>query len=150
MSVFYMDTSAIAKHYIAEVGSKWIQSLIDPISGHSIIVSELTLVEFVSVLARRQREKTMTANDAAQYEAQFLYDYKSQYTPVLLSTKIVSQAAQLTKRHVLRALDAIHLASALEIGQRTGTYPIFVTADKHLVAAAAGEGLPTDDPLNHP
>jgi predicted nucleic acid-binding protein len=150
MSVFYMDTSAIAKHYVAEIGSKWVHSLTDPVSGHSIIVSELTIVEFSSVLARRQREKTLSSHDAGLYETQYLYDYKSHYTPVLLSTNIVVQASQLTKRHILRTLDAMHLASALETARISGASLTFVCSDKHLLTAAVGEGLLTDDPLNHP
>lgn len=67
-----------------------------------------------------------------------------------LNKDVRKQARQLVQRHVLRTLDAIHLACALDAGRSLGVAPIFVTADKHLLAAAAGEGLPTDNPLNHP
>ena len=43
----------------------------------------------------------------------------------------------------LRALDAIHLATALELGEDLG---IFLAYDQELRAAAAHRGLPVDAP----
>ena len=52
-------------------------------------------------------------------------------------------AARVLARHPLRAGDAVQLASALELHEKL-RYPLtFVAFDQRLLAAAAGQGLPT-------
>ena len=67
---------------------------------------------------------------------------------------VIDLACTLLERHPLRAYDAIHLATALS-AQRfldaQGYSPLtFVSADDRLNRAAAAEGLPIDDPNQHP
>lgn len=62
----------------------------------------------------------------------------------------MQRAQGLLKAHDLRTLDALHLACALEAAQSSGIMPVFVSGDKKLLKAAAGEGFQTDDPYNHP
>lgn len=50
MSNFYVDTSAIAKRYLTEIGTTWVQALTSPVAGNLIIVCELTPIEFSSIL----------------------------------------------------------------------------------------------------
>jgi predicted nucleic acid-binding protein len=45
LSVYFADTSAVAKRYLPEVGSTWVQSWIDPASGHVTIISALSIAE---------------------------------------------------------------------------------------------------------
>lgn len=55
MTSFFMDTSAIIKRYVAEVGSTWLTALAQPPAGHVIVISRLATVEACSALARLQR-----------------------------------------------------------------------------------------------
>jgi len=55
---------------------------------------------------------------------------------VELTAEVLLKAARLIERHGLRALDAIHLCSALWIGE-----PAFACFDDRLRNAAAAEGL---------
>jgi hypothetical protein len=54
----------------------------------------------------------------------------------------------------LRGYDAIHLASALTVFRKLKVAGLssfqIIAADKDLLAAAAAEGLATDNPNNHP
>ena len=56
---------------------------------------------------------------------------------VELTAEVLSEAARLIERHGLRGLDAIHLCSALWIGQ-----PSFACFNDRLRIAAVAEGLP--------
>jgi predicted nucleic acid-binding protein len=74
MTTYFMDSSAISKGYVAEVGSTWIMSLISPTAGHVIVLSQLAIVEVSSVVARKQRLGLISPVDAAQVRANFLLD----------------------------------------------------------------------------
>ena len=60
----------------------------------------------------------------------------------------------LAERHGLRGYDAVYLAAALAIERQrqAAGLPalIFLSADQEQLAAAHAEGLPTDDPHQHP
>jgi predicted nucleic acid-binding protein len=56
MPSYYFDTSALAKRYVAEVGSSWVQDICAQQSGQTIYTSVLTQPEIVSALQRRMRE----------------------------------------------------------------------------------------------
>ncbi len=62
---------------------------------------------------------------------------------VELSAKVARRAGELAERHALRGLDAIHLASALEIEELTGLVPGFCCFDNRLREATSAEGLST-------
>ena len=55
MAVYFVETSALAKRYIAETGSVWLRALLDPSTGCSIYVVRVTAVEIVAALTRRER-----------------------------------------------------------------------------------------------
>ncbi len=150
MSSFFVDTSALAKRYLAEVGSMWTLSWIEPAAGNVTFVSELAVVEMRSLLERRVREKALALAGAAVLKADFLLHYSKQYLPVLLDTNIIQAAGRLTDTHPLRALDAIQIASALHAVNLLGEPMTFVSADKNLLTAASAEGFTTDNPLMHP
>jgi len=150
MTSFYMDTSAIAKRYVVEVGTAWIRQLVDVQAGHAIIVCDLTPVEFVSILARQQRENKLSTGDVIRLETLYLRHHSQQYLSMALDAAVIARARGLLQRYDLRALDSLQLASAIEAAQSSGIVPVFVTGDKKLLVAAAGEGFTTDSPYNHP
>jgi hypothetical protein len=77
-----------------------------------------------------------------------------QYTVIQVDRTIFTRAAALCRVHPLRAYDAVQLACALVFrddnlaaGQPA---PTFVCADTTLLSAAAAEGLPVENPNDHP
>ena len=150
MSVYFADTSAFAKRYIPEVGSLWVQSWIEAKAGHLIVISGLSIVEFVSLLARRHREGTVSLNDFNKLQNDFLFHAARQYRVMAVTPNLLAEARQLLIKHPLRALDAVQLASALAAAKALATKPIFISADQKLLAVAALEGFRTDDPNLHP
>ena len=59
MAVYVVETSALAKRYIAETGSVWLRALLDPSTGCSIYVVRVTAVEIIAAITRRERSRTL-------------------------------------------------------------------------------------------
>lgn len=150
VSYFFVDTSALAKRYVIEVGSAWVLTWIEPVAGNAILIAELTLVEMRSMLARRVKAKTLSPNAAKQLRSDFLIHARDEYLIIPIGTGIVSGAEALVDRHGLRTLDALQLASALHAGVLLNDPITFVGADAALLTAAQAEGLSTDNPNAHP
>ena len=65
MPTYFFDSSALAKRYVSETGTAWVQSLADSASGNEIYMARITLVELVSAITRRKRKGDLTPHDAA-------------------------------------------------------------------------------------
>lgn len=154
MAVFYADSSVLVKRHVNEIGSGWVQQLFNPAQQHTIITVRLSTVEVISALNRRVREGTLAQLVYRAVHDDFLALCRTQYRIVVLSSALFTRARALLERHPLRTYDALHLAAALVAHRRvvaSGTAPLtFLAADQRLLAAAAAEGLATDNPLTHP
>jgi uncharacterized protein len=153
MPSYYFDTSALAKRYVVELGSSWVQAVVAQQSGQMIYTSVLTQPEIVSALQRRVREGTLEAHQAQQLAQQVLEHMTQSYALATITPPVITQACALLQRHPLRAYDALHLACALAVREAITrqqlSVPVFVAADDTLLAAAAAEGFPVDNPLQH-
>lgn len=56
MTIYYADSSALVKRYVAETGSGWIQALCDPAAGHTIALAHIGLVEIAAALGVKHRQ----------------------------------------------------------------------------------------------
>ena len=80
VSAAYLDTSALVKQYINEVGSEWVRNLLkDPTT--SVFTSLLTIIEGVCTFARRWREGMLSPDDHLQVLTVFDYDLVYRYNP---------------------------------------------------------------------
>jgi uncharacterized protein len=150
LSEYFVDTSALAKRYIIETGASWVRNWVSLKAGNMIVISRLTTVEIVSILARKQREGILSTLDIARIRNNFFAHVRKQYVVVEMDTNILSTARKLLIKYPLRILDAIQLSSALQAAKTLNIRPTFATADTRLLAAASSEGLPTDNPNAHP
>ena len=95
----------------------------------------------------------MTAPDAATALTEFEADYRQALVLIDNSLPRIHEAMALIGRHGLRGYDAVHLAVALHLRDRTRSFghpdPLIITADHELTAAALAEGLAVDDPNQH-
>ena len=151
---YYADSSVLVKRHVQEVGTRWFRQLADPPSTNVIISAELSIVEVYSALNRRRRELSISASDYTTIAAEFAAAVKDEYEVVPLSPEVIDLARLLLERNILRAGDAIQLASTLIANDKlhAANFPsaTFLTADDRLLAAAQAEGLATDDPRRHP
>jgi predicted nucleic acid-binding protein len=145
----FLDTSAVVKRYLLESGSAWVQALTDPVVGHSHFLVRIALAEIVSAVTRREKGGSITLANAATALADFRHDFDRQYLIVEVSTTLVDRAARMARKHALRGYDAVQLAAALEV-QSFEPSLVFVSADRDLNAGAMAEGLPLENPNDHP
>lgn len=150
MTIFFADTSAVAKRYVTETGSAWVRSWIEPGLGHLVVISDLTKVEMVSMLVRRRRDGVITGGDFTLLQNAFLLHVDTQYLAVGIQEEVLAHARRLLDTHSLRTLDAIQLACALEVAGLFSQPVTLASADQNLLAAAAAEGLATSNPNLHP
>lgn len=154
MTPYYLDTSALIKHYVAESGSAWLDSVVFQADDVLILTSRVTMVEVWSALARRRREASISAQHHADALDAFREDSLIRYRFIEFELPVIEAAGQLLERHPLRAYDSAQLASALVAGRTLADavlpQPTFLSADDSLLAIAQAEGLLIDNPNLHP
>lgn len=150
--IFFIDTSALVKRYVNEVGSEYIRNLFVT-SGYFFYQSFLTPLEVSSAFYRRQRMKELSSEELAVALQTYAVHSRSGYLLIPYSEALLNTAGTLVVRHPFRTLDAIQLAAALTL---QSTFPpdasplTFVSADDRLIAVARSENLLTDNPNSHP
>jgi hypothetical protein len=105
-----------------------------------VITSRIAFVEAVSAVSRRNFGGEITEEQAEEVWSRFVADFAG-YVVVEPEPQLVKRAADLTRRHRLRALDAIHLASGLS-ARRQAPASVdfrFGSADRRLNVAATAE-----------
>lgn len=140
----YLDTSSLVKLYIREIGTEAVQALAS--QTRVMNTSWLTYAEARAAFARKHRRGDLTDEEYGQVLVAFESDW-SNLLRLEVSYFILLRAGQLAERHGLRALDAIHLASALHIAGLPGLGATLTlsSADGGLLAAAQAEGLHIHD-----
>lgn len=131
----YLDASALVKLFVPEEES---DALNQALAGlNDVIVSDLALTEVASALGRRTREQRLTREEARRLyrEASKLHasSHHAELTPPVHRR---AERLMLTLTIPLRALDALHLATALDAEAAT-----VVTFDPRLRDAATSQGL---------
>ncbi|HEY9663394.1 MAG TPA: type II toxin-antitoxin system VapC family toxin [Allocoleopsis sp.] len=154
VDAYFLDSSALLKRYVPEVGTAWIQSITNAQNQNLLIVAHITWVEISSAVARRQREGNISSIQANQILAAFRAHWNSQYFIVAIDNTVIDLAGQLVNQHPLRAYDAVQLAAALSLQKQLSPPSVtsftFLTADTRLLAIAQAENLLADDPNLHP
>lgn len=153
MADYYLDSSALVKRYVEEVGSAWLVQLLDPASGHEVFIAAVTPVEMIAAITRRARGGGIAAEDARYACSVFRSDLETSYQTVEVTSTVIARAMTLAETYALRGYDALQLAAALEVNAlcvQSGIPPIvFLSADSDLNAAAHSEGMVVQNPTAH-
>lgn len=135
MADYMLDTNALVKYYHKEVGSDKVLQFVDaPINR--IFISDLSIVELVSSLAKKVRVSEIAATEFHVGRRRFFADILSgKFHVVTLTQKHGLAAIKLLLKHApklsLRTLDALQLAIAVDLkSQKNLDY--FVSADAKL------------------
>ncbi|MBE9122816.1 type II toxin-antitoxin system VapC family toxin [Tychonema sp. LEGE 07199] len=154
VNIYFLDSSALIKRYVVEIGSPWIKTLTDSQTGNSLLLVRITWVEVLSAFARRQREGGINAAEVAALIQNFRSEFNSRYRVIEVDEALVERAGELIVQYPLRAYDAVQLASALRVQSVLRSMPetqlIFVSADNRLLDIAQSAGLAIDNPNNYP
>ena len=134
----YLDTSALAKWYLNEPGSDAFVNFLQALDV--AVISSLTRTEMRSLLSRRRRMGDLTAELESVLFAAFLEDIDRGWVQLyLLDDARFAEAANLISRHpehLLRTLDALHLAQVVQ-----ADIQLIATADAVMADAATSLGL---------
>ncbi len=153
MAVYYLDTSALAKRYVLEQGTGWMQNLTNLGALHDLYTVLLTGPEMIAALFRKARTGQISPMAATYSADSFRADWQQQYKIVEVTVLINERAMDLVEQYTLRGYDAVHLATALGLQaiRRARQLPAltFVSADNEQIKAAQAEGLLTENPNNY-
>ncbi|RMG50712.1 MAG: PIN domain-containing protein [Acidobacteria bacterium] len=136
--ILYLDTSALVKRYIAELGTPEVAAVISDadVVGTSII----SRAETAAVLAKAVRTRTLSPDEAASALQVFRSEWPN-LVRVQATEALVARADDLAWELGLRGYDAVHLASALLWQDAMGEEIAFATFDRRLWEAAGRRGL---------
>jgi uncharacterized protein len=152
VAIYFFDSSGLAKRYLKETGTAWVQSLTNPLNGNDCYVARITGVEVVAAVTRQHRSGSVSATDAAAVITDFRDDFQHEYRMVEITPALIQAAMALAEAHAIRGYDAVQLAAALELSAASlaiGTTVMLISADTALNTAAAAEGLAVEDPNAH-
>lgn len=131
----FLDSSSFAKRFIEEPGSEKVEALCA--SASELGLSVMCVPEIVSALARRWRERRLTRDQYREAKQRLLEDVRDadiiQMTPAVLGSAI-----KVLEASPVRAMDALHIACALE-----WEADLFASSDVPQLAAAKRAGLKT-------
>lgn len=130
--MIYLDTSAAVPLFVPEPASDAVDAWLASYEG-PLVSSDWLVTELASALSIKQRAGALSARHAAAAWRAFQEFSRTGLVLAPPSRAVFRTAAKLARRHAhgLRAGDALHLASALEIGARS-----IVTLDATMVANA--------------
>ena len=120
---WYIDSSAILKLIFIEKET----AELDKVMNNAMVTSTFTRVEVKRAVSRINPEKLVVANDVLS---------QLQYTE--LDPQTMQLAEAFTPDITLRTLDAIHVASVLQINRAVQG---IITYDKQMIASAQNMGI---------
>ncbi len=128
-----VDSSSFAKRYVQEIGSDELGRFLEDAS--ELAFSVVLVPEIISGLNRLLRERILTAVDYRAIKNRLLDDV-GDATVLQITPSVVSRSVKLLEKNTLRAMDALHVACALE-----WRADLFITSDKKQFVAARNSGL---------
>jgi len=131
-----LDASALTKRYASEVGRNRVLTLMETASD--LLIAAHCKTEVASALLRRRREGSLPTAEFDRVWAAAQNDV-ADMTVVPLDARVERFAFSAMELGPLRAMDALHIGSAL-----VGRVDLFVTADKRQAQVASSMGLPTE------
>ncbi len=131
----FLDSSAFAKRFVDEVGSDKVEDSCARAS--ELGLSVICVPEIISALNRRRRERSLTATQYVEAKQRLLDDVRDADI-INLAASVVGSAIGVLEASPVRAMDALHIACALEWGAQ-----LFVSSDKKQLGAARRAGMKT-------
>ncbi len=136
----YFDTSVLAKRYVA--AEEGIAHARRALRSHRILTSAVSFVELASAFRQRSRAGDLSATGYRAILARMASD-RACWDLLAVGDEVLRRAESVVDRTGVRALDAVHLASAW-IRRDAGLPNLpFVTADRRQADGARALGLTT-------
>jgi predicted nucleic acid-binding protein len=131
----YLDSSAFAKRFIEESGSGGVESICA--QATELGLSVICVPEIVSALNRHRRDHSLTQGQYIVAKKRLLDDVRDADI-IFLTPTVIGSAIMILEASPVRAMDALHVACALEWGAE-----LFASSDKQQLQAAKRAGMKT-------
>jgi len=94
---YFYDTSGVIKLYHQEAGTEWVERIFND-SNNTIIISELSTVEFSSTLAKKVRMQEITTEAKEEALKNFRKDCRERFIIIPLDTTTIKKAKEIIGR----------------------------------------------------
>lgn len=131
-----IDSSTFAKRYVREIGSDKLHQILQNASKLALCV--ILVPEIISGLKRRMREGYLSLEEYNSAKKQLLNDVRDT-TILQITPSVVLRSIKLLETNILRAMDALHIACAIE-----WQADVFVTSVKRQFEAAVNAGITSE------
>ncbi|OGT78569.1 MAG: twitching motility protein PilT [Gammaproteobacteria bacterium RIFCSPLOWO2_02_FULL_56_15] len=129
----FLDSSALAKRYVAEPGSDEVLKICE--RAEVLIIAVVAVPELISAFCRLQRETRITASQYSALKKDFFIDIADALV-CDTTPEVLQLAISRLEQYPLRGMDAIHIGAAQACGA-----DVFVSADTRQCAACADLGM---------
>jgi predicted nucleic acid-binding protein len=130
--MIYLDTSALVKLVVEEAETAALRRFVAQADPRKLVTSALSRAELLRAAQRRDEPTVRKAREVLDGLAE------------ITITEALLDSAGARQSSTLRTLDAIHLATAMELGAELS---VLVAYDARLLGAARGASVPTLTPL---
>ena len=137
--IFYLDTSALVKLYVAETGTDAVATAVERATG--LVTVRITYAEARAAFAQHARTKGLGAGMLRRV-VRHLDEEWGQYSIVEVTDALVRRAGVLAERHRLRGYDAVQLSAAVDLRAAGAADVAFASFDARLNQAARRERIP--------
>ena len=131
----FFDSSAYAKRFVEEKGSEVIEEIC--LNTTELALSIVCVPEIISALNRRLREKNINQNNYQIAKTRLLEEIED-VVILNITPTVIMRSIELLENITLKAMDALHVASALEWKP-----DLFVSSDIRQTETAQKSGLQT-------
>jgi uncharacterized protein len=146
LALYYLETSALVKLYVYELGTERLLALTTAHAGNRFAILSLAQVEFRAAVRRRQRNGEISPVEADEMIESFRQHAEGKFLIQSTSESVQDLACALIDTYELRGYDSMQLAGYLNLRSISSEEPVFVCADKALLVAAQRRGCPILDP----
>jgi len=129
----FFDSSALVKRYVPEKGTEEVLSLCG--KATELGLSVICYPEIISALCRLRRERRIEGPQYITAKHEIAEDLRDAFLCDIGETTVL-QCILLLEENTFRAMDAFHIAAALEWNA-----DLFVSSDVHQIKAAKKAGL---------
>ena len=144
MTIFVLDASALAKHFIDEPGSAILDDLFTRARPGQLACLNIGLVETVSILVRAQNSGRVPADEITRSLAALSGAIEGdRFNIIPMANELVLGSDDFVRTHNINSTDAVLLNAALSIDAAAAQADrvVLVASDLRLLRAARIEGL---------
>jgi uncharacterized protein len=150
VALLLWDASALAKRFVAEIGSQTVNAVFSAVARDQMVTTVLGYSETFAALLRKHNQGVLTATSFAAAQAALRNEVIDDPDFVVLGVEFgdILDGIELIGRHNLNSSDAAILQAYLKhaAAVRPSMVSVLVASDQRLLRAAKAEGFEVLDP----